>query len=524
MAKTGYDDEFKRRQAADAAANQRYTATLSAMNQQPDGVQAAQGQNMVLQQPTTPVTRQQAGAATVPAAAMQQARQAAVNSVMGQPATYDAYGALADKKMQEVQNTKGFSYNFNADPMFKMLSNSYMNQARQAANNASAMAAARTGGYGNSYGAMAAGQQYNQALQNLYDQVPELQQAAYERYLNDRNDLYKQADYYANRGDTMYNRDFNERQYADSRKDVDWEHDFQNRKYNDSRGDVAWEQGMQERKYGDSRADVDWEHNFQNRQYDDTRGDVAWEQGLQERQYNDSRADAASDRAFRDRQYDDSRADVAADRDFRDQQYADSRADAASDRDFRERQYGDSRRDYEDETAYARAQDAYNRQRAEEQTDYDRAQDAYNRQRAEEETAYDRYTDEYNRRNAMAQYLASLGNYEAAEALSGYDLNQARRTDDLNMALQIIGAVGYDKALPLIQQLLGVNGLSALVGSSSSGGSSGGGKSSGRASSGGTTTAAAPTVTQTPAANVTKPVPSVVELTDEELMRALRGY
>lgn len=133
------------------------------------------------------------------------------------------YGVLAQQYMDKAQQMGEFSYDFNKDPLFKMLSQSYMQQAKQAANNASALAAARTGGYGNSYGAAAAGQQYNAALGDLYDQVPELQQAAYNRYLNSKQDLYNQADYYNNLGDTYYGRQqdalaqenyINERDYA----------------------------------------------------------------------------------------------------------------------------------------------------------------------------------------------------------------------------------------------------------------------------------------------------------------------
>lgn len=116
------------------------------------------------------------------------------------------YAALAAGKLDELQGQGPFQYDFNKDALFKTLSDSYMQQAKQAAANVQASAAARTGGYGNSYGAAAAGQQYNAALGNLYDQIPALQDAAYERYLNERNDLYKQAGYYNDREAEAYDR------------------------------------------------------------------------------------------------------------------------------------------------------------------------------------------------------------------------------------------------------------------------------------------------------------------------------
>ena len=116
------------------------------------------------------------------------------------------YYALAAQNMDKAEAMGDFQYDFNKDPMFQMLSQSYMQQARNAANDASALAATRTGGYGNSYGAVAAGQQYNDALQNLYDNIPELEEAAYNRYKNQRDDYYARTGYYNDLGDTNYER------------------------------------------------------------------------------------------------------------------------------------------------------------------------------------------------------------------------------------------------------------------------------------------------------------------------------
>lgn len=224
----------------------------------------------------------------------------------------NAYGKLAAGKMDELQSMGKFNYDFNKDPLFKILSQSYMQQAQQAANNASAMAAARSGGYGNSYGAAAASQQYNQALGNLYDQVPELQQAAYERYLNDRNDLYKQAGYYNDRGDVAYDRAWNE----DERK--------YNRAWNED--DRAYTRAWNEDDRSYNRA---WDE--ENRDY--TR---AWDE--ENRDY--TRAWNEDDRAF-------SRAWDEENRDY-------SRA-----WDEDERKYNRSWN--EDERNYDRTVDAYNR-------------------------------------------------------------------------------------------------------------------------------------------------------------------
>lgn len=138
------------------------------------------------------------------------------------------YGALADKYMKDYENSR-FSYDFNTDPVYQAAKQAYMNQGRLAAKNVAAQAAKLTGGYGNSYGTVAAQQQFNQALENVNNIIPELQNAAYSRYQNDlakkqslanwylQNSRYKKEDErYAD--ETAYNRErdrISDARYAD---------------------------------------------------------------------------------------------------------------------------------------------------------------------------------------------------------------------------------------------------------------------------------------------------------------------
>ena len=105
------------------------------------------------------------------------------------------YAALADKYMRDYDNSK-FSYDFNTDPVYQAAKQAYINQGKIAAKNVAAQAAKFTGGYGNSYGTMAAQQQYNAALQNANDIIPELQNAAYSRYQNDLAKKQSLANWY----------------------------------------------------------------------------------------------------------------------------------------------------------------------------------------------------------------------------------------------------------------------------------------------------------------------------------------
>lgn len=136
----------------------------------------------------------------------QEAAAGVANGTLNDKAIDSTYRSLAAQKLGEAEGMGNFSYDFNNDPIFKSLSASYMQQARDAASNASALAAARTGGYGNSYGATAAAQQYNRALNDLYDQIPDLEQAAYNRWQNQKNDLYTQAGNYQTLANDAYSR------------------------------------------------------------------------------------------------------------------------------------------------------------------------------------------------------------------------------------------------------------------------------------------------------------------------------
>lgn len=149
------------------------------------------------------------------------------NTASGAAPTAD-YGALADKYMKDYENSR-FSYDFNTDPVYQAAKQAYMNQGRLAAKNVAAQAAKLTGGYGNSYGTVAAQQQFNQALENVNNIIPELQNAAYSRYQNDlakkqslanwylKNSRYKKEDErYAD--ETAYNRErdrISDARYAD---------------------------------------------------------------------------------------------------------------------------------------------------------------------------------------------------------------------------------------------------------------------------------------------------------------------
>ena len=154
-----------------------------------------------------------------PSETVQQA-QANLQQVQGmRPQSYNSkYGPALESILQQIQNPEGFKYEFNGDNQFKYLADLYTNQGRQASLDAQGQAAALTGGYGNSYGALAGAQAYQQHLLGLYDRGIDLQGQAYQRYADQRGDLYNQMGALQGADETEYGR--NRDAMADWRQDV----------------------------------------------------------------------------------------------------------------------------------------------------------------------------------------------------------------------------------------------------------------------------------------------------------------
>jgi len=140
---------------------------------------------------------------------------------------------------QQIVNREPFSYDFNADPIYKQYANQYTKLGQQAAKDVSARAAALSGGYGNSYGTSAAAQAYNEYMDKLNNVVPTLEGQAYERWRNEGNDLYTKlnaarglAGDEAEAAAAAYEQYWKEREYEDKRSDALWEQAFKETQFN----------------------------------------------------------------------------------------------------------------------------------------------------------------------------------------------------------------------------------------------------------------------------------------------------
>ena len=142
-----------------------------------------------------------------PGSAVQQA-QAYLNQVQSRrPGRYESQwdGELTEL-YNRIANRKPFSYDIETDPVYQQYREQYQRQGRLAMQDTMGQAAALTGGYGSTYGEQVGQQAYNAYLQNLNDIVPDLYNAAYNRYRDEGTDLYNQYGLLSDRENQAYSR------------------------------------------------------------------------------------------------------------------------------------------------------------------------------------------------------------------------------------------------------------------------------------------------------------------------------
>lgn len=114
------------------------------------------------------------------------------------------YEAEIQGLLSDISNRKGFSYNMNEDPIYQQYRDQYVREGQRAMKDTVAQTAALTGGYGSTYGAIAAQQGYDNYLAGLNDVVPQLEQQAYGRYTDELADKYNQLGAYQTEENRLY--------------------------------------------------------------------------------------------------------------------------------------------------------------------------------------------------------------------------------------------------------------------------------------------------------------------------------
>ena len=118
----------------------------------------------------------------------------------------DKWQSTLDSQLDKILNQKDFSYDFNADPLYQQYKDQYTKLGKQAMMDTTGQVAALSGGYGNSYAATAGSQAYQNYLSNLNNVIPDLYNAALNKYQMDTEKLYNQYEAVGTQSDREYNR------------------------------------------------------------------------------------------------------------------------------------------------------------------------------------------------------------------------------------------------------------------------------------------------------------------------------
>lgn len=221
------------------------------------------------------------------------------------PGAYQSqYSQGIQQQLDKLLNGEKFSYNFNADPLYQQYKDQYMQQGQLAMQNTMGQAAALTGGYGSSYASTAGNQAYQQYLTGLNDVIPELYNAAFQRYQADRADTKDLIGIYQGLDESDYGRyrDTVSDYYTDLGLATDRYNNERNWDYGQYRDSVSdWES---DRSYGYTKdqnalAQANWEKQFAYQQERDRVSDEQWAKEYALQQAAAARSAAASAAASR---------------------------------------------------------------------------------------------------------------------------------------------------------------------------------------------------------------------------------
>lgn len=174
------------------------------------------------------------------------------------------YQARIDALTDAILNREAFAYDKEQDPLYHQYRDSYTRGGQRGMQDTLAQVSARTGGMASSYAETAAQQTYNNFMAELADKVPELQQLAYGRYMD--NIAMDRADLQMLMGldDTAYGR------WSDDRN-------FDYGAYRDSVGDSQWAQQLAYQQAQDALAQQNWQTQFD---YQKTQDELARQDAL----------------------------------------------------------------------------------------------------------------------------------------------------------------------------------------------------------------------------------------------------
>lgn len=161
---------------------------------------------------------------------VKKARQALEDKQNAAPADYvSQFGTALDETLQAILQRKSFTYDMNADALYKQYRDQYTRQGKLAMLDAVGQASALTGGYGSSYAEQVGQQTYQGYLAQLNDKIPELYKLALSKYQQEGSDLKDRYSLLSERESADYSR------YRDSVGDYRAELEYLAGRYDEER-------------------------------------------------------------------------------------------------------------------------------------------------------------------------------------------------------------------------------------------------------------------------------------------------
>ena len=185
------------------------------------------------------------------------------------PAYEDSYSARINSMIDDIINRKPFSYDAESDPLYQQYKASYTRQGEQAMQDTLGQMSARTGGLASSYAGSAAQQTYDNYMAAVADKIPELQQLAYNMYLQDLDSKRQDVALLQGQSNSDYSR------FRDSMGDYQTNRSFGYGKYRDSMGDYkddrSYRYQLDRDNISDKRYENEWNYNVGRDQISDQR-------------------------------------------------------------------------------------------------------------------------------------------------------------------------------------------------------------------------------------------------------------
>ena len=182
-----------------------------------------------------------------------------------------------------IMNRQPFAYDLGKDAAFMQMGDMYTQQGRRAMQDAMGISAAMTGGYGNSYAQGAGQAAYGQYLQQLYALAPEYQQAAFDRYQQEGNEMLDRYNMLQAREENEYSR------YMDKL----------NQYYTELDRAQQTADKLYEREYGEYQDNLNWQQ---------IRDEFEWQQQAHKDQLAQNKEQFESNLAWQQQQHNDNLA------------------------------------------------------------------------------------------------------------------------------------------------------------------------------------------------------------------------